>query len=226
MIQDKIHTTYTVMEQKAGLAGKTVLEIGCGSGRLTGMYADHTATTIGIEPDPRVVEQAVDKVPDATFLCGTGMALPFANNRFDIVLFSLSLHHHPHYQRALHEAERVTREQGLILVLEPTIQSQIQQLCKVFEDEDHRLTAVRDMLPHSGLDIISERTFDTHWEFDNFADVKEYAFSYYNHAPDRSKEEAIERFLGTKAQESPIMLSDTLCLTTLRPRTHHLLNEE
>lgn len=218
MIQDRKHETYQVMEQEAGLAGKKVLEIGCGNGRLTAMYAGDAAIVVGIEPGHGSVKQATTNVPNASFLCGSGLELPFDSNTFDVALFSLSLHHHPDYQKALDEAARVVGEDGLLLVLEPTVQSQIQRLCKVFEDEDHRLTGVREALPECGLEVVSERLFDTYWEFNDFDDVKNYAFTYYNHPPDNSKEHELECFLGSKARLTPLILSDTLCLTTLRRR--------
>tara|TARA_B100000683_G_scaffold163286_1_gene157238 strand:- start:90 stop:752 length:663 start_codon:yes stop_codon:yes gene_type:complete len=216
MIQDRKQKTYQVMEKEAGLAGKNVLEIGCGNGRLTAMYAASAATVIGLEPGGSSIRQAATNVPNVSFLCGTGLELPFNDNVFDIALFSLSLHHHPDYQRALDEAARVVQKDGLVLVLEPTVLSQIQRLCKVFEDEDSRLCGVRDVLPQCGLEIVSESLFDTCWEFDDFDDVKRYAFSYYNHPPDTSKEQELALFLGSRKHQAPLLLSDTLCLTTLR----------
>ncbi|MCB8944151.1 MAG: class I SAM-dependent methyltransferase [Ardenticatenaceae bacterium] len=45
------------------LAGKTVLEIGCGSGRLTQLYAHLAAHTIGIDPNADRITKAKQNLP-------------------------------------------------------------------------------------------------------------------------------------------------------------------
>lgn len=52
-----------VLLEIADLAGKRVLEIGSGEGRLTWRYAAHTASVLGIDPDPESVEAAREATP-------------------------------------------------------------------------------------------------------------------------------------------------------------------
>jgi hypothetical protein len=111
----------------------------------------------------------------------------------------------------------------LILILEPTIESEIQRFCKPFEDEDHKLIAVEETLARNPFDTISREVFNTHWEFTDFADAADYAFTYYGHPPDEDKRKALRDFLGRKAQNTPIRMTDTLRLTSLRLPRKNLL---
>lgn len=215
MIRDRHRDTLRMLETHADFNDATILEIGCGPGRVTRMYAERAGKVVGIEPEFEAVRTAAEAVPRAAFLCGSGMSLPFPDSTFDIVLFTLSLHHHPDCLGALAEARRVVDRHGRVLVIEPTPQSEIQRLCTVFEDEDHRLDAVERTLPGHHLTIKAREQFVTHWEFTDFKDVTDYGFTYYDHPPDAEKEAALRTFLGPKANEAPIRLTDTLRLTVL-----------
>lgn len=216
MIRDCRNDTAARIRAHADLVDKRLLEVGCGPGRVTRMLADGSTAVVGIEPDPEVLREAVATIPSAGFVCASGMDLPFDAHSFDAVLYSLSLHHHPDCLDALAEAQRVVVPGGVILVLEPTPESEIQRLCKVFEDEDHRLTAVEEALPRCGLEVLSREVFRTHWEFADFEDVAEYGFTYYDHPPDREKRGALREFLDSRVHDAPIRMTDTLRLTCLR----------
>lgn len=216
MIRDCYKDTLRKILGKTDLKGKRIVEVGCGAGRITQTYMDAPSLIVGVEPEFEAVCQGTKNVPNAIFICGSGMNLPFPPGCFDVILFSLSLHHHPDSLAALTEAGRVLAHTGLILILEPTIESEIQRFCKPFEDEDHKLIAVEDTLARNPFDTISKEVFTTHWEFNDFADAANYAFTYFNHPPDEDKRKALQDFLGPKAQNAPIRMTDTLCLTSLR----------
>ncbi len=218
MLQDLQGTTRRRLVARAGFENARVLEVGCGSGRVTAMYADVPLLTIGLEPDFGQVEDAARSVPVAHFVRASGMDLPFGRPVFGVVLFTLSLHHHRDPLAALRQSERSLAPQGRILVLEPAPQSQIQQLCRVFEDEDDRLEAVERVLHTSGLPVLSREEFQTEWIFDDFEEVADYAFSYYDHPADPDKRRAMRDFLGPRAEQRPLTLTDTLRLTCLAGR--------
>lgn len=182
------------------------------------MYAHDCGQVVGIEPEFDAVQTATHNIPHASFLCGSGMNLPFVDDSFDVVLFTLSLHHHADHLGALAEAQRVTGSTGSVLALEPTPESEVQQFCKPFEDEDHRLIAAENALSRCPLETVSKETFTTQWMFEDFEDAAEYAFTYYDHPPDTDKREALRTFLESKAADAPVWMTDTLCLTCLRSR--------
>jgi ubiquinone/menaquinone biosynthesis C-methylase UbiE len=78
------------------VSGQRVLEIGCGEGRLTWIYAGSARQVVGIDPDSDAVRVANYDMPDnlrktTTFACASSLNLPFPHESFDIALLSWSL---------------------------------------------------------------------------------------------------------------------------------------
>ncbi len=78
------------------LADKSVLEIGCGEGRLTWKYAKWTSQIIGIDLDHDSLRVAkVDRPYDLEgivhFACADSHDLPFSKEKFDIAILAWSL---------------------------------------------------------------------------------------------------------------------------------------
>jgi tRNA1(Val) A37 N6-methylase TrmN6 len=55
---------HILLDFTGSLAGKRVLEIGAGNGRLTWRYADRAAHVTALEPDPARHRAAVDDLPE------------------------------------------------------------------------------------------------------------------------------------------------------------------
>jgi len=76
------------------LAGKNILEIGCGNGCLTWQYAAVPRRTIGIDPNLDELRKAgstrTTPPQDVSFTQAMGEALPYSARVFDVVLFSSS----------------------------------------------------------------------------------------------------------------------------------------
>ena len=78
------------------LAGCRVLEVGCGSGRLTRRYGHRAGTVLAIDPDAMAIDEFVGSMPDAlrgrvTARQGTIVTLGDPRRDFDVVLLSWSL---------------------------------------------------------------------------------------------------------------------------------------
>jgi 2-polyprenyl-3-methyl-5-hydroxy-6-metoxy-1,4-benzoquinol methylase len=77
------------------LAGKRVLEVGCGNGRLTWQYADLPAHVVGIDPNADRIAQAQQELPP--HLQGRVEFQPVAieayqpSSSFDLIIFAWSL---------------------------------------------------------------------------------------------------------------------------------------
>ena len=79
----------------ASLAGRRVLEIGCGEGRLTWQYAKATHSTVGIDLDAGALRVAsIDRHSDLTgkvhFSRAESERLPFSKETFDIAILAWS----------------------------------------------------------------------------------------------------------------------------------------
>lgn len=69
------------------LAGKRVLEVGCGSGNWLEMLSG-AASLAGIDLDPGRTARAAERFPDADIRAGDASHLPWESNSFDLVLQS------------------------------------------------------------------------------------------------------------------------------------------
>jgi len=75
------------------LSGKTILEIGCGEGKLTRQYARMPRKVVGIDPEKTDLLVAVENIgtTNSFFIQSIGEKLPFPSGVFEIVIFASSL---------------------------------------------------------------------------------------------------------------------------------------
>ena len=110
------HRTAT---QAGELAGKRVLEVGCGHGGgasyLTRALAP--ASYVGLDLNPAGIEfcRQRHQMPGLEFVQGDAENLPFPRESFDAVINIDSSHCYPHFDRFLGEVGRVLRPGGTFL---------------------------------------------------------------------------------------------------------------
>jgi ubiquinone/menaquinone biosynthesis C-methylase UbiE len=76
--------------------GKRVLEIGCGDGRLTWLYAGRAEEVLGVDTEGESIREARRALPDqlkdrVEFRVADAQALDVPRHRFDIAFLSWSL---------------------------------------------------------------------------------------------------------------------------------------
>ena len=72
-------------------AGRRILEIGCGDGRLTKRYAHNAASVIAIDPDADAIAQLAADLPRVDARCLPIDQLHLPDQAVEIVLFAWSL---------------------------------------------------------------------------------------------------------------------------------------
>lgn len=100
-------------------AGDSVLDVGCGTGMQLAGYVDQGADCHGIDLSPAMLEVAAQTLGDTVELTlGSATSMPYADDRFDLVLASLMLHELPPGTRSavLGEMSRVVRPGGRVLI--------------------------------------------------------------------------------------------------------------
>ncbi|BCT33399.1 class I SAM-dependent methyltransferase [Pseudomonas protegens] len=98
------------------LRGKKVLEIGSGRGGNCSYLARYTgaASVTGLDFCPAHIElcNRVHALPGLSFVGGDAMALPFADNEFDVVINIESSHCYPDLNTFGAEVQRVLKQDG------------------------------------------------------------------------------------------------------------------
>lgn len=83
-------TLRQALDTEAGLAGRALVDVGCGSGFWLPDYASRAASVIGVEPDPALLELARERVArqgidGVRVLHGSAEHLPLADASVDVV---------------------------------------------------------------------------------------------------------------------------------------------
>jgi hypothetical protein len=125
------------------VAGRRLLDVGCGNGALVRLLARNGGLPVGLDPQEAQIARAraAELVGPECYVVGYGERLPFSAASFDVALFFNALHHVPVAAMgpALEEARRVLKPEGLLAVLEPIAAGSHFTLMQPVEDE----TAVR-----------------------------------------------------------------------------------
>jgi SAM-dependent methyltransferase len=103
-----------VLARVAGVAGRDILEIGCGEGM---MFDGTDVQPVQMDVSFTRAQRAVGKC--RTLLCADGYHLPFAAGSFDVVLLIAVLEHTSEPWRILAEARRVLRPGGRAIMVVP-----------------------------------------------------------------------------------------------------------
>jgi ubiquinone/menaquinone biosynthesis C-methylase UbiE len=132
----------------APLAGKRILDIGCGTGVLARSLSAEGARVTGVDPNAEALAAARRAVPTGTFHPAGAEALPFADRSFDGAVFLNSLHHvpEPAMHRALREAARVVKPARPVVVIEPLAEGSFFSALRPVEDETGVRTAAQEDL--------------------------------------------------------------------------------
>jgi SAM-dependent methyltransferase len=108
-----------VVERAGVQPGQAVLDLGTGTGNAALYAARAGANVTAVDPSPRLLEVAKERVGQGEFLVAKAEDLPFDDDSFDrvISMFAVIFTHEP--ENAASEILRVTRGKALITAWEP-----------------------------------------------------------------------------------------------------------
>jgi ubiquinone/menaquinone biosynthesis C-methylase UbiE len=121
-------------------AGRTVLDLGAGTGKLTRALVPTGARVIAVEPGEQMLAELRRVLPDVETRLGPAEAIPLADDSVDAVTVGQAFHWFRH-DEAVPELHRVLRPAGAVALIwnsrdqERPLQREISELIKPFVPE-------------------------------------------------------------------------------------------
>lgn len=142
----KLNSTLTekyksLIEKHVSLEGKSVLDIGCGDGRLAIYLSEFVNNWNGIDISPDAINIARENIENlnledkVAFELGSFLDIPF-NKKFDIILSSNSLHFEDNKSEAFENISKFLNDEGYVIFFEPTPSANGWRSNKLNEDSE------------------------------------------------------------------------------------------
>lgn len=175
-----VNDELTVLAECAPLAGARIIELGCGaaglSRKLLAAYPD--ARVVGLEVDERQhAKNLAAPAERLSFVQAGAQAIPFPDAGFDLALMLKSLHHVPLalMDAALAEVARVLKPGGLLYVSEPVFAGDLNEIIRVFNDEELVRAAAQAALRRAEAGPLWEPAGEVRFEMPvRYADVDDF----------------------------------------------------
>lgn len=106
-----------MVRRHAPLAGKRILDVGCGVGMYTQAFRRYTPQVFGVEVELKRAQEARGRAQGITQ--AVGEMLPFVDDSFDVVFSHEVLEHVADDHRCAREMVRVARPGGRIVIFVP-----------------------------------------------------------------------------------------------------------
>ena len=115
-----------LLENAAPRPTDTVLDVATGTGFTALAFAPSVRSVIGLDVSPGMLAEArqmAEKrgITNAVFQEGAAESLPFSDETFDIVTCRIAPHHFLDIQQFLHEAARVLKSGGRLVLVDTTV---------------------------------------------------------------------------------------------------------
>ncbi len=108
-----------LIRQYVPLEGARILDVGCGIGVYLDQFRGLTALPFGVDIDPDKLHIAAQEKGLKTLALAVSEILPFPSNSFDAVLLHEVIEHVSDDAQTVHEAQRVTKSGGVVLIFAP-----------------------------------------------------------------------------------------------------------
>ena len=106
------------LARQAPSQAKTILDVGCGLGRLAAKLAAPNRTVMGVDLSSEMVAQArklEDPAGRLVFRCGNFLEMEFPQSGFDCVISAAALHHMP-TETAIQRMLKLLRPEGTLVI--------------------------------------------------------------------------------------------------------------
>jgi ubiquinone/menaquinone biosynthesis C-methylase UbiE len=105
---------------------KTIIDIGCGTGRFTEVLSNHfSARVLGIDPSLNMLVTArqITSSPLVEFIRGAAESIPLVESEVDLVFLSMVYHHIQDKDKAAAEFNRILKRGGFLCIRTSTLEA-------------------------------------------------------------------------------------------------------
>lgn len=225
VIQDPTNQYLAKILAYCELSGKEVLEIGCGKGRITRDLALHAKRVLATDPYADAIGQARTAViaDNVAFMQAPTGVPDLPAERFDMVIYTLSLHHVPvtKMSASLRSAAALLRHNGVIVVVEPGDGGSFTEAKEHFgagsgDERQAREAAIRAIHALEGWRVAVAIHFQTLFRFDSSEDFLASMLPDYRQQPELFVNN-VRSFLAQHLSRDGITLDADRRLFVLRP---------
>lgn len=154
---DRVHTA--LLTYIASIpTPQTILDVGCGTGRLLRAAQKQwpSAHLIGVDPAQGMIDVARQLMPNATFHLGTAEALPLEDASADIVLSTLSFHHWQDALAGIRQVKRVLRPGGQFFLVDAYTPTWLAAIIR--HNPTRTPQQVRDLFSEAALSVPAQQS--------------------------------------------------------------------
>ena len=205
------------------LAGKTILEIGCGNGRITQDLADFATRVVATDLNHTTLKQAQLRVTaqNVEFLLTPDGFPDLKEASFDVAIYTLSLHHIPTIRMIDHleHVGRLLKKAGQIVVIEPGNRGSFLEVKKRFgagsgDESAEKAAAIRAMKGLTGWTLNLTQQFDVEFLFSDADDFYTSKLPGYQNLPAKEQLD-LANFLRDNTTDRGIILTSERHLNLL-----------
>ena len=146
-----------------GYTPSTVLDVGCGTGRLLRKAREYwsKAQFIGVDPAAGMMENARRLMPDAKFYVSQAELLPLPDASVDLVFSTASFNHWQDQEKGLREIKRVLQVGGLLFLADVWPPLGLSRFIRHFQANNP--IALRETFRRVGFQVRDQRNWRTLW---------------------------------------------------------------
>lgn len=127
------------------VAGREVLDVGCGVGYGTALLARTARRAVGIDISQKAVNEAFRLYPAGEFLRMDAEGMTFPARSFDVIVSTENFEHLPNQLKHVRELARVVRDDGLCFIATPNPELFVGQN-NPFHTKENSYAELRDLL--------------------------------------------------------------------------------
>jgi len=141
----------------AGIRPESILDIGCGTGRLLRKAARHwpAARLTGVDPAEGMVKEARRLTPGTQFHVSMAETLPLPDDSVDLVLSTVSFHHWQDQLLGVKQVARVLHPGGVFVLVDLIMPFGLQRINR--HGRQVNPSIVSGMFTQAGLEVQAQR---------------------------------------------------------------------